>query len=223
MSQEFATYAALFGSFATAIATVALWYVTGVLAKETKRMADASAQPQVVAMIVPNMWSTRHFDIAVENTGNATAFDIEVAFDPPLTNGEARPERSAIPFQRVSVLKPGQSLTSYLSDVGDYLDRNFRVIVSWKLTPLAKDREELTYWLNMTEYRDVSYLGSRDPNVQVAEQIKKLREDWQWIASGSKKIQADVFSSMDRELERKMRNDWFKEQQEQNEIHDEPS
>ncbi|WP_053059075.1 hypothetical protein [Croceicoccus naphthovorans] len=103
----FAVFGTLFGTLATALATFALWRVTRVLAVETKRMADAAMQPQVVATIVPNPWSTIHLDITVENTGNATAFDIEVGFDPPLSNGEAR-EGKSLPLQRISVLKPGQ-------------------------------------------------------------------------------------------------------------------
>lgn len=204
-----ATYGTLLGTLATAIATFALWRVTGVLAVETRRMADASAQPQVVANIVPNLWTTIHLDINVENTGNATAFDIEISFDPPLENGEARTGDTPIPFQRISLLKPGQSMTSYLSDVGDYLDRSFEVRVSWKLKPDAHDRQYLSYWLNMSDYKGVSYLGSRDPNIQIAEQIKKLRDDWKNIASGFKKVRADVFTTEDRQREEEIFKERF--------------
>jgi hypothetical protein len=209
-----ATYGTLLGTFATAIATFALWRVTGVLAVETKRMADASAQPQVVANIVPNQWSTIHLDINVENTGNATAFDIEISFDPPLENGEARSGNTPIPFQRISLLKPGQSMTSYLSDVGDYLDKSFEVRVSWKLMPDATNREHLSYWLNMSDYKGVSYLGSRDPNIQIAEQVRMIRDDWKSVASGSKKVRADVFTSEDRQREEEILEARFKRERE---------
>lgn len=196
------TYAALFGTVATALATFALWYVTSVLAKETKRMADASAQPQVVATIVPNRWSTIHLDIEVTNTGNATAFDVELSFDPPLQNGEARDDGRPIPYQRISVIKPGQAFNSYLSEVGDYLDKSFTVTVQWKLHPTSGDTQTLSYWLNMGDYKGVSYLGARAPLTQVADQLKKLREDWQRVAKGSGKIKADVYSNVDRDRER---------------------
>ena len=166
-------------------------------------------QPQVVATIVPNVWSTIHLDINVENTGNATAFNVEVSFNPPLTNGEARGDDIPIPFQRISLLKPGQSLNSYLSGVGDYLEQNFEVTVSWALSPQAAEREALSYWLNMGDYKGVSYLGSRDPNVQIADQLKKLREDWKTVASGSRKIKADVFTNADRQRERKILDERF--------------
>ncbi len=64
----------------TAVATYFLFRVTRVLAVETKRMAEASAQPHVVATLVPNRWSLNYFDLNVDNTGNATAYDIAVHF-----------------------------------------------------------------------------------------------------------------------------------------------
>ena len=170
------------------------------LAKETKRMADLSARPQIVASIIPNQWSTIHLDVQVENTGNASAFEIEISFDPPLENGEAREDR-VIPFEQISVLKPGQVLQSYLSGVGDYLKQKFTVTASWKLHPDATERENLVYTLNMSDYQGISYLGSRDPVVQIAEQIKKLRDDWRYVASGSRKIKTDVHTSDDRRRE----------------------
>ena len=201
IGQTVSTYGTLLASIVTAIATFFLWRVTGILAVETKRMAD-SGRPQIVANIAPNQWSVLHLDINVENTGNATAFDIEVTFDPPLENGEARTDKALIPFQTISVLKPGQSLKSYLSDVGDYLEKTFTVTVSWRLQPQDQKREQLSYSLNMADFKGVSYLGSRDPIVQVAEQIKKLREDWRHVASGTRKVKADTYDGADRQRER---------------------
>ena len=95
----------LLGSLVTAVATLFLWRVTKLLAVETKRMAEASAQPHVVATLDPNRWSMRHFDLKVDNTGNATAYDIKVDFTPPLVNGEGRAGGTAVPFKSISLLR----------------------------------------------------------------------------------------------------------------------
>lgn len=58
----------------------------------------------------------QHFDMHIDYTGNATAYDIDVSFDPPLDNGEARGKRIKVPFQKISALKPGQGLCSYISE-----------------------------------------------------------------------------------------------------------
>ena len=106
----------LLGTLVTAVATLFLWRVTKLLAVETKRMAEASAQPHVVATLDPNRWSMRHFDLKVDNTGNATAYDIKVDFTPPLINGEGRAGAMAVPFENISLLKPGQGMGSYLAE-----------------------------------------------------------------------------------------------------------
>ena len=203
IGQTIATYGTLLASIVTAIATFFLWRVTGILAVETRRMADAG-RPQIVANLLPNQWSTIHLDINVENTGNATAFDIEVGFDPPLENGQAREDGHVIPFQKISILKPGQALSSYLSDVSDYLEKSFTVTISWGLQPHSSARERLTYTLNMTDFSGVSFLGTRDPTVQIAEQVKKIREDWRYVASGSRKIKTDTYGSADRQRVREI-------------------
>ncbi|MGN2388186.1 hypothetical protein ACTACB_17620 [Pseudomonas syringae] len=185
----------ILGSLVTAIATIFLWRVTKVLAIETTRMAEASAQPHVVATLAPNRWTLNHFDLHIDNTGNATAYEICTSFDPPLENGEERTARE-IPFQRVSVLKPGQGLTSYLSEYSSLKGKKFQVTISWR-NPLKPDRETHTYSLDMADNDGVSRLGD-DPMVQLASQIKKLQEGWAPIARGSKKVKTDVFTTEDR-------------------------
>ena len=52
----FIDFGGLLGTLVTAVATLFLWRVTKLLAVETKRMAEASAQPHVVATLDPNRW-----------------------------------------------------------------------------------------------------------------------------------------------------------------------
>jgi hypothetical protein len=185
------------GALITAVATIFLWRVTKTLAVETKRLAQASAQPQIVAAFEANQWAINYADIVVANTGNASAFDIQLAFDPALPKGDERTNLNA-PLQRVSVLKPGQSVSSYLCEFRHLTDKSFTVTASWRRDPHASQREAISYVVDMREIDNVSYLGSRSPFNQLAEELKKMRDDWHWIASGSRRISVDVFSSGDR-------------------------
>jgi hypothetical protein len=185
----------LLGSLVTAVATIFLWRVTKVLAVETTRMAEASAQPHVVATLTPNRWSIKHFDLHIDNTGNATAYDIETSFDPPLENGGARGEK-AIPLQNVSVLKPNQGLNSFLSEYELLKGKKYSVTVTWR-NPQKLERERNVYTLNMADNEGISRLGD-DPLIQIADQIKKIQETWEPIARGSKRTEIDIFSSEDR-------------------------
>ena len=74
--------------------------------------------------------------------------------------------------------------------------------ISWTLMPNSKRRETLVYDLAITDYDDVTQLGASSPFVQMAEQLKKLREDWQYIAKGSRKVSVNSFTRADREAER---------------------
>lgn len=189
--------ATVVAALVTAVATVFLWRVTRVLAVETKRMADASAQPQVVVSIEPNQWTTMYADIIVANTGNAAAFDIVVNFDPPVERDETQAERP-FPLERVSLLRPGQQITSFLSSFEPVINRAYTVTVSWKRDPQGNERESLSYQLDMSEFDGRGHLGAVNALNQIADEVKKMREDWRPVAQGSRKLSADVFSSGDR-------------------------
>lgn len=195
-----ATVATVLGTLVTAVATVFLWRVTRVLAVETKRMAEASAQPQVVAHIEPNRWAGNHADLFVSNTGNASAFDIRVTFEPPLER-DGRHQTRAVPLQRISLLKPGQEVSSHIGSWAPLLKKTYRVEILWKRHPKDVEAEALTYTLDMNDIEGMSRLGAADPMIQVADQLKQLREDWQYAARGQKRLSIDSYTSEDRAAE----------------------
>lgn len=186
----------------TAVATIGLGFFTWVLARETKRLSSATAQAHVVATLEPNHWSIRHFDLVVANTGNAAAHDVVISFSPDL------PEKDGggvvgRPLRHLSVLKPGQSLSCFVGSYEGFHEKTYQVSTGWKHHPNERKRQSLSYELSMGDYADFGHLGARTPFIQMAEQLKKIREDWQWVAGGSRKIKTDSYSSEDREKERK--------------------
>lgn len=193
---------AVLGAVITALATVMLWRVTKVLAVETKRMAEASAQPQVVANIEPNQWAAMYADIVVANTGNATAFDVRVEFDPEIPKEPEMPDRPP-PLRTVSLLRPGQKLVSYLTKFQPIIDVSYSVTVSWKRQPADQERETITYPLNLKEMDGRGNLGAADPMTQIATEVKNMRDDLKRVVDGTRHIQADVFTTIDRMHERR--------------------
>ncbi|KRB13953.1 hypothetical protein ASD99_14885 [Mesorhizobium sp. Root695] len=186
-----------------AVGTVSLWYVTWALARETRRMVDAGSRPHIVATLDPNQWSMMHFDLRVENTGNATAYDIKLSFDPPLVSSSPRDPAEPAPLGTVDVLKPGQGLTSYLAEAGVVLPNTYRVSITWKRDPQAAVRETNSYTLNMNTMEGISTLGT-DPLIQISNDVKKFTENFAKLASGHPKLQVDVFTSADRLHERRL-------------------
>ena len=219
----FIAFGGLLGTLVTAVATLFLWRVTKLLAVETKRMAEASAQPHVVATLDPNRWSMRHFDLKVDNTGNATAYDIKVDFTPPLINGEGRAGAMAVPFENISLLKPGQGMGSYLAEYSIVSKRVYSVRVSWRRSSADSQREENVYTINMADRQGVSDLGG-DPLVNIANDLAKIREDLRSLAQGSKRLKIDAYTAGDRLHERRVaarqRRRWAQERQTANQQED---
>lgn len=180
------TMISAFAALLTAVATFFLWRVTRLLADETKRMVDASAEPHIVVTLEPNPWAAFYFDISIANTGNAPAYNIEVLFDPPLKNADHRRDRG-IPFSKVSVLKNGHSLTSSLCKYEQIKGQIYKIFISWSKHADSAERERNEYSYDMASFEGVSYLGARSPMTQIAEQMKKFREDWRPVSQGNKK------------------------------------
>lgn len=193
---------AALGAIVTAIATAGLWRQTSVMAAETRRMVEAAARPQVVANLRPNQWAMMYADLVISNTGNATAFDIEIGFDPPIETEDMKESGYPAPLQSISVLDPGESLSAFVGEFAPIIDTVFRVTVSWTRHPEATEREELSYSLASKHLDQISRLGSVDALTQIAEQVKKLREDWVNVASGTRKLKADIFDQSDRAHDR---------------------
>lgn len=218
-SADILSWSQLFVAFVTALATVALWHVTKVLAIETKRMAEGASQPNVVVTLEPSGWSIIHFNISVVNTGNAPAYGITISSEPPLPFKETAEIKDA-PLQNISILKPGQEMFSYLCEFSKLKDKRFKITTTWKRQPLSKTLESLTYEIDMADFSGVRHLGASDPLIEIAKQIKTYREDWRNIASGFNRMKIDVFTSTDRvKEERRIRRklqQLMKEDSEQN-------
>ena len=184
----------------TALATLALACLTWALVRTTNAMAKATSTANVIASLETNQWSWSHLDLVVHNTGNAPAFDVIVKFEPPLPF-MTKVEAGDTPFGKISVLRPGHLLSSNVNEFQSVRENVYRVSIQWKRTPDAKRFESNTYDINIAALGAISRLGSGSPEVQIAEQIKKIREDWQAVAHGQRRLKVDQYGREDRKLE----------------------
>ena len=187
--------------YITALATLGLLFATIVLALFTKRLTDTSSSPQVIVVLQPSRWSMMHIDIEIENTGNATAFDIDVMFDPPLlAEKTGRNDPMAAPFDPVNVLKPEQVLSSFIGEAQSYLANTYQVTVSWTRAPgNEKSRQTLSYQCDLKYLQRASTLGPGDPASATANELKKIRESVVPFFKGQRRAQIDVHSQTDRD------------------------
>jgi len=179
-----------------AVGTIVLAAVTALLAWYTKRLADVTMRPSVVATLEPSRWSVIHFDLHLENEGTAVAFDIRTVFDPPIELDGVK-KGGEPPFQEVSILRSGQRMTSFVAAYAALEGRRFSVNVSWARKPGSPKREGVSYAYDMKSFAGVSTLGT-DPAVQVAQELKNLSELFQRVTAG-RRLSVDIYSGEDRQ------------------------
>lgn len=165
------------GAIVTAAATVVLAYVTTVLARETKRLSDATSQPSVVVTFEPSPWSIVHTNLVLQNTGTGTAYDIKASFCPPI-KVDQQGQAADMPLRSLSVLKPGASFSVFLNGFEKLHEQVLTVEVSWRRSPNLAKRESHSYVLDLIEdYKDWGQLGGPPPLIQIAQDMRKLREE----------------------------------------------
>ena len=90
-------------------------------------------------------------------------------------------------------------MKSFLSDVESVVDQEFKMEISWKLHPRHNKRDKISYHHRLP--KGISRLGAWSPEIQIAESLKNMREDWQQIAKGQRKLKVDGYGKSDREEE----------------------
>lgn len=184
-------------AWVTAIATVVLTAATIALAFLTWRLAEATRTPSVVATIEPNGWApTILLDIHLVNEGSASAFDIEIGFDPALPKEREGQHH----LERTSVLRSGQQMVSTLVEAKLMIDQVYEVTLSWARKPGGRKIVSI-YPIDVSAIKGMRYINGGDPMFRIAEDVKKLREQIDRIAGGSKRLQVDSFSAQDRQAE----------------------
>lgn len=194
---EISIWASAGATVVTAVATGVLAWVTWLLFQATKRMAEATSEPFVVVTLEPNRWSFMHLDLRIENSGTGPAYDVRVVFDPPLMREDDN-KKSSIPMSSISVLRPTQSFANFIGVGADFLEDTYTVTTSWVAKPKGKNRTSVAYELNLRHYEGLINLGSGDPAVMIAEELKKVREEFQRMTGGFRRMGIDVYTAEDR-------------------------
>lgn len=159
----------------TALATLALWRVTRVLAVETSALAKMTSRPFVVGALESSGANPKALNLTLRNTGNATAFDIKLEMSPPLPkpNGD-KPKGETFTRHEISLLPPEQALHIQGVTGPDVYDEVFAVTLSWAGMPGASDRETLSYKI---KFKDGFRGGWGTKGLHhIAEELEKLRK-----------------------------------------------
>lgn len=195
-------------SSVTALYTYFLWKSTKTLSVETKRMVDIGLEPSVICTFEPNRWSINYIDVYLENTGKASAYDVECSYDPPLT----RHSGDRLSLSKASLLKPGQKISCATGSYEELSKNQICVTVSWRREKLKPPREAISYSVDIGLFEGMRVPDAEDPLVKISRAIDKIQNDFGHIASGFKKLQVETFNAADRKKRHEDEEEWIKEQ-----------
>ncbi len=197
------------------VTTCALVFLTWRLAIATRMMAEAMAKPEVVVQLEPNQWSKAKFlDLVVSNTGTSSAFHVTVRSYPEITQHKSRESMGkSQPFSEITVLRPGQIVRSFISEWSDIENQEYEFIVKWRRSPAGRT-ETVKYRFDVEQMRATTTLNDDNPLVRISRSIENLRQDWQQVARGARRIGSNVYDSDDRSAELKALEDEFDRVQE---------
>lgn len=167
-------FAQLLAAFVTALATIALWRVTKVLAVETKTLAAMTSRPFVVCSLESSGASAIALNLTLRNTGNATAFDVKLELSPALTKPDGTANDDPQTAWEISLLPPGQALTTQGVMGPEVHDQTYSATVSWAALPGAVVRESLSYSFAAKDGFRGGW-NTKGPH-QIAEELEKIRK-----------------------------------------------
>ena len=93
-------------------------------------------------------------------------------------------------------------MKSFLADFESVADQEFKVEISWKRHPHDNERDTISYHHRLP--KGISRLGAWSPEIQMAESLKDMREDWQQSAKRQRKLKVDGYDKDDRKEERQV-------------------
>ena len=190
------------GVIVTAGATVFLWRATKLLSDKTNDMAEAMSRAHVVITILPDPRRVRHVQMVIDNTGNATAYDIKAEIKPIFTDN--RSDKFSFPFQTLSLLRPGDELRGFVLEGHKLEDCTLNITISWALEPGSLKRVSQAYSLEASDFKYLT-TPKDDPLAGVVEALNGVRNMFNQTPSriSKKRFQFDIFTHADRQRERK--------------------
>lgn len=219
-------------SWVSSISTVVIAVLTCVLAKETWHLRAAqieqvnelrreSLRPNVFVTLKSSRVDMNFMTVEVRNLGKGIAKNIRFEFVDKQDKQIKQPENIVVEeFLKLHVFSSGihtmgirQKIESYLfsfielsTKLGSEVmfSEYFRILVSYEDVEGTQYRNELI--VDFNEYRGISEIGGGDPLYKIANDVKRLSDQFEQIAnSSSKRLHVNTYSSEDREAEKAQR------------------
>jgi hypothetical protein len=188
-----------------AFSTLAYAVLTVILVRETRRLREVQAEPEVVLYLESSRFVPSAFDIVASNIGATPAYELEWQYDKdhPLASKESVNLNRMKFFEGAPFFAPGQEYRSFFGMGPDLLSEP--IVESLAISAQYENRQgrkfERTFEISVSQFHGRSWIGGH-PDREIADALKKIQRDFRHTTTGFKKLYVDMYDSADREKRR---------------------
>jgi hypothetical protein len=198
----------LFGGI-VAVATAVYAILTSTLVSETRRLREAQTEPHIELSFRSRDEITSLIDIVAVNIGAGPAYEVKVRFAAnSASEGAKQLLHQLSGFNALSngiaYLAPRQEMRSYWTDVREHLEEKLSTIISATSTCKSAMGKVYTrhHTLDLSELKGMIRIGT-PPLLKISQDLERLQDAVSKIASGWSKPKVHIYTTEDREAERR--------------------
>lgn len=186
------------GSVGTLVIATLAAGVAGVQAREARQLRIAQSMPEIVVDLEPH---SVLIEIAISNTGQTTARDVTVTFDPPLQStliesGRTKMLTSKLLTEGIKTMPPGRKYRLMFEHAPDRykrddLPRAYTATATYRDT--RNKRHTATYVLDFDTYYGYNTVTLYDVHdaAKALKEMQSLMKNWSEFGQGLKVVSRD--------------------------------
>ena len=197
------------------LSTVVYAVLTAILVTETRKMRQAQTEPKVQVIVKPWDEWINIVHIYVRNIGLGPAYNI--SFNASAEAGGEGAQALIADFTKANFFRiglkylgPGQEIAPGYSQMTKEFDKKVESILVFTVQyqdATGKKYQE-SFRIDFSEFKGLTRIGK--PHLYaIAQHLEKMQSDFHNLATGFKRVQADIYNSEDREEEQKELEEHF--------------
>ncbi len=208
LNQNSGALTVIFAAVVT-LSTVVYAVLTAVLVAETRKMRQAQTEPKVEVVIKPREEWIGLVHVYVRNIGPGPAY--EITFDIKAESGGNGAQALIDDFTKARFLKtglrylgPSQEVASDYSPMTEKFDEKIESVLIFdvKYRSATQRTFEERFRIDFSEFKGRTQIGK--PHLYaIAQHLETIQQDFHHLATGFRRIKADIYDSEDRESEEK--------------------
>ena len=164
-------------SIVVAIATIALWRATKILAVETKLLRKFSHTPFVVGYFETSEIGLPAVFFVVKNTGNAPAFDVKLEINPPIPGLEPKSKYfKDFVNSHFYIFPPGKAVRVHSVKDAQVMKKIFRLDIEWRDRPDGNTKSKVSYKLKGKDIIDEGWVVKGRHHI--AKELEKISKEF---------------------------------------------